>query len=280
MKPTPQNPIPTPHLSDLIALMARLRQDCPWDAKQTNDSLLKYALEETFELVEAIKADDGSSNATEAIKGELGDVLLQVVFHAHLYQEAGRFDMGEVIYALQEKLIRRHPHVFDKEHLKTDDDVKKRWEEIKQLENQGKPKRLLSDVKAGTALNTAQSLQKVAGGVGFDWETLQGVMDKVDEEIGELKAILPNGDFSQQTDKLTDEQKAKIANELGDCLFALTNLARHLGIDGEMALQNTNAKFKRRFAYVETSLISQGKTFKDSDLKEMDSYWEEAKWSE
>ncbi|MDO4896768.1 MAG: nucleoside triphosphate pyrophosphohydrolase [Moraxella sp.] len=268
---------PTDQFSDLLALMARLRTDCPWDAKQTNVSLQKYAIEEVFELIEAISNDDNSTLATDDIKGELGDVLLQVIFHAHLYAEQGRFDMADVIYALQEKLIRRHPHVFDKENLKTDEDVKRRWDEIKQIENQDRPKRLLSDVKAGTALMTAQNLQKQAGKVGFDWDNLGGVLEKVQEELSELQAELPMPDFNDKTDKLDKVQKVKIADELGDVLFALTNLARHLGIDAEMALQNTNAKFKRRFAFVEKSLIENGKSFADSDLAEMDKYWDMAK---
>lgn len=268
---------PTANFTDLLVLMARLRQECPWDAKQTNVSLQKYALEEVYELIEAINLDDKSAHATDEIKGELGDVLLQVVFHAHLYEEQGRFDMGEVIYTLMEKLIRRHPHVFDKETLKTDEAVKKRWDEIKAFENQNKPKRLLSDIKAGTALNTAQNLQKAAGDVGFDWDNIGGVLAKIEEEIGELKEELPHDYFHHQQDKISQEQKLKIENELGDCLFALTNLARHLGIDSEMALQKTNAKFKRRFAFVEQSLSDDGKTFAESDLAEMDAYWEMAK---
>ncbi|MDO4441073.1 MAG: nucleoside triphosphate pyrophosphohydrolase [Moraxella sp.] len=271
---------PTNQFSDLIALMARLRTDCPWDAKQTNQSLQKYAIEEVYELIEAISLDDGSACAADDIKGELGDVLLQVIFHAHLYDEQGRFDMNDVIYALQEKLIRRHPHVFDKENLKTDDDVKKRWDEIKAIENQGKPKRLLSDVKAGTALMTAQNLQKASAKVGFDWDNLKGVLDKIDEEVAELKAELPSGEFNYKTDKLDGTQKTKIAGELGDMFFVLTNLARHLGIDAEMALQSTNAKFKRRFAFVEQSLLDDGKDFESTDLAEMDKYWELAKTHE
>ena len=268
---------PTPHFDDLLTLMARLRSDCPWDAKQTNHSLQKYAIEEVFELIEAIGGDDGSALATSDIKSELGDVLLQVVFHAHLYSEQGRFDMGDVIYALQDKLIRRHPHVFDKENLKTDADVKRRWDEIKQLENQGKPKRLLSDVKAGTALTVAQNLQDKAASVGFDWGSLQGVLDKLDEELGELKDELPHANFNYKTNKLDTAQKDKIAAELGDVLFVLTNLARHLGVDSEMALQGATAKFRRRFAFVEQALADDGKSFEQSDLGEMDSYWEMAK---
>lgn len=268
---------PTNQFSDLVALMARLRSDCPWDAKQTNDSLQKYAIEEVFELVDAIASDDKSTLATNDIKGELGDVLLQIVFHAHLYAEQGRFDMADVIYALQEKLIRRHPHVFDKENLQTDEDVKRRWDEIKQIENQDRPKRLLSDVKAGTALMTAQNLQKASAKVGFDWRNLGGVLDKLQEELRELQAELPTPDFNYKTDKPDKTQKDKIADELGDVLFVLSNLARHLDIDAEMALQNANAKFKRRFGFVEKSLMEQGKTFEESDLTEREKYWDMAK---
>ncbi|MFL1732719.1 nucleoside triphosphate pyrophosphohydrolase [Moraxella oculi] len=268
---------PTDQFSDLLQLMARLRKDCPWDAKQTNQSLQKYAIEEVFELIDAISMDDGGVMADEDIKGELGDVLLQVIFHAHLYEEQGRFGMSEVIHHLQQKLIRRHPHVFDKETVRTDEEVKRRWEEIKRIENKDKPKRLLSDVKPGTALNTAQNLQSAAATVGFDWQNLGGVLQKLTEELNELTAELPNDEFDCKADKLTAEQKAKVAGELGDVLFVLANVARHLGVDGEMALQATNAKFKRRFAFVEESLISIGKSFDDVDLAQMNHYWNQAK---
>lgn len=268
---------PTDQFSDLVALMARLRTDCPWDTKQTNHSLQKYAIEEVFELIGAIQADDGAPLATDDIKGELGDVLLQVIFHAQLYGEQGRFTIGDVIYALQEKLIRRHPHVFDKENLTTDEDVKRRWDEIKELENAGRPKQLLSDVKAGTALNQAQNLQKHAAKVGFDWDSLQGVLDKLHEELGELTAELPTGDFAYQSGALNQEQQAKIADELGDVLFVLTNLARHVGVDSELALQGAISKFRRRFAFVEQKLLEHGKDFTDTNLAQMDSYWEMAK---
>ncbi|OOR83830.1 nucleoside triphosphate pyrophosphohydrolase [Moraxella canis] len=276
---------PTANFDDLLALMARLRSDCPWDAKQTNASLQKYAIEEVYELIEAIQTDDGSAFATEQLKGELGDVLLQVVFHAHLYQEAGRFDMSEVILALQDKLIRRHPHVFDKENLKTDADVKRRWDEIKAQEKAhlaalGQPTRLLSDVKAGSALMQSQHLQDKAASVGFDWANLQGVLDKLKEELDELDELLPTGEFDYKSDKLNKEQKQKLSDELGDVLFVLTNLARHLDIDSEMALQGAAGKFRRRFAFVEQSLMDQGRSFEDSDLAEMDHYWEMAKANE
>lgn len=269
--------IPSADFNHLIALMARLRAECPWDKKQTNDSLLKYLLEESYELVAAINADDGTALATDEIKGELGDVLLQVVFHAHLYNEQGRFDINDVIYFLQEKLIRRHPHIFDKENLKTDEDVKRRWDEIKAIENKDKPKRLLSDVKAGSALMTAQNLQKQAAKVDFDWYNLKGVLDKLQEELDELKAELPSDDFNYKTDKIDTLQKTKICDELGDVLFVLANLARHLDIDAEMALQKANSKFQQRFAFVEQSLLNDGKTLQESTLDEQNYYWQLAK---
>lgn len=266
---------PTANFTDLITLMACLRTDCPWDAKQTNDSLIPYALEETYELVEAIQAGN-----SEDIKDELGDVLLQVVFHAHLYQEQGKFDMGDVIYTLQEKLIRRHPHVFDKENLKTEEDVKQRWDEIKAFENEQKiaqgrlPKhRRTSDVvKAGSALMQAQDLQKTANTVGFDWDVVSDAMTKVDEEIAELKAILPQGN-----DKPTAEQKAELEKELGDCFFALVNVARKLGIDSEKATLTTVHKFRSRFGFIKDELAKIGKTPETSNLEEMDKLWDLAK---
>lgn len=263
---------PTANFADLLTLMARLRTDCPWDKKQTNDSLIPYALEETYELVEAIQKGD-----VEDIKGELGDVLLQVIFHAHLYQEQGKFDMGDVIYQLQEKLIRRHPHVFDKENLKTEADVKQRWDEIKALENaekekRGKKKRTLDTVKAGSALMQAEALQKTASKVGFDWDVVSGAVDKLDEEIGELKEILP-----KDGEKPTSKQKAELEKELGDCFFALVNVARKLGIDSEKATLTTVNKFKSRFGFIEDELAKIGKTPETSSLAEMDKFWDKAK---
>lgn len=263
---------PTTHFADLLTLMARLRSDCPWDAKQTNNSLIPYALEETYELVEAIQSND-----FEDIKGELGDVLLQVVFHAHLYAEQGKFDMGDVIFTLMEKLIRRHPHVFDTENLKTEADVKQRWDEIKAQENlekakRGKPKRTLDNLKAGSALMQAQDLQKTANSVGFDWDVVSGAVDKLDEEVAELKEILP-----QDAEKPTATQKAALEKELGDCFFALVNIARKLGIDSEKATLTTVHKFRSRFGYIEDELAKLGKTPETSSLEEMDRLWDEAK---
>ena len=265
----------TGELDDLLALMARLRIDCPWDKKQTNHSLIPYAIEEAYELGEAVQSDDN-----EDIKGELGDVLLQVVFHCQMYAEQGRFDMSDVITTLQEKLIRRHPHVFEAEMLKDDAAVKVRWDEIKLEEEQarearGKSKRRLDQVKAGSALMQAQDVQKQASKLGFDWEGIAGAVDKLDEEIAELKHEL--------TDKSTAEVKANIREvekELGDCMFALVNVARKLNLDAEAATLTCVHKFKSRFGYIEEQLAVAGKRLEDSDITEMDALWEAAKQHE
>ena len=274
-KPVQGTPDATGQLDDLLALMARLRADCPWDKKQTNHSLIPYAIEEAYELGEAVQTDDD-----EDIKGELGDVLLQVVFHCQMYAEQGRFDMSDVITTLQEKLIRRHPHVFEAETLTDDAAVKVRWDEIKAEEQQsrearGKPKRRLDNTKAGSALMQAQDVQKQASKLGFDWEGVTGAVDKLDEEVAELKHEL--------TDKSTAEVKANIREvekELGDCMFALVNVARKLNLDAETATLTCVHKFKSRFGYIEEQLELAGKQLEDSDLTEMDALWEAAKQHE
>ncbi|MGE6324729.1 nucleoside triphosphate pyrophosphohydrolase [Psychrobacter sp. NPDC078370] len=273
--PVQGTPEATGQLDDLLALMARLRADCPWDKKQTNHSLIPYAIEEAYELGEAVQSDDD-----EDIKGELGDVLLQVVFHCQMYAEQGRFDMSDVISTLQEKLVRRHPHVFEAETLKDDAAVKVRWDEIKLEEQQarearGKSKRRLDQVKAGSALMQAQDVQKQASKLGFDWEGIAGAVDKLDEEIAELKHEL--------TDKSTAEVKANIREvekELGDCMFALVNVARKLNLDAEAATLTCVHKFKSRFGYIEEQLELAGKRIEDSDIIEMDALWEAAKQHE
>jgi len=273
--PVQGTPDATGELDDLLSLMARLRADCPWDKKQTNHSLIPYAIEEAYELGEAVQSDDD-----EDIKGELGDVLLQVVFHCQMYAEQGRFDMSDVITTLQEKLVRRHPHVFEAETLTDDAAVKVRWDEIKLVEQQarearGKSKRRLDQVKAGSALMQAQDVQKQASKLGFDWEGIAGAVDKLDEEIAELKHEL--------TDKSTAEVKANIREvekELGDCMFALVNVARKLNLDAEAATLTCVHKFKSRFGYIEEQLAVAGKRLEDSDLTEMDALWEAAKQNE
>ena len=261
---------PTANFADLVSLMARLRRDCPWDRKQTNDSLIPYALEETYELVEAIQSGDANE-----IKGELGDVLLQVIFHAHLYAEQGTFDIGDVIFTLQEKLIRRHPHVFEADTLTTEAAVKQRWDEIKAIENAGKPRRTLDAVKAGSALMQAQDIQKTANKVGFDWDVLSGAVDKLDEEVAELKEILPVDQTTPSAQTL-----AMIEKELGDCFFALINIARKLNIDSEKAVLTTVHKFKSRFAFIEDTLAAQHMTPAEASLAQLDALWEAAKATE
>ncbi|MGO3757091.1 nucleoside triphosphate pyrophosphohydrolase [Psychrobacter celer] len=274
LPPTPVQGTPdaTGQIDDLLALMARLRADCPWDKKQTNHSLIPYAIEEAYELGEAVQSDDD-----EDIKGELGDVLLQVVFHCQLYAEQGRFDMSDVITILQEKLIRRHPHVFEAETLTDDAAVKARWDEIKAEERRvdearGKPRRRLDATKAGSALMQAQSVQSQASKLGFDWEGVAGAFEKLEEEIEELKA--------EVRDKSKAEIKANIRDiekELGDCMFALVNVARKLSLDAEAATLTCVHKFKSRFGYIEAQLAAAGKRLEDSDIEEMDALWEAAK---
>jgi MazG family protein len=270
--PVQGTPTASGELDDLLALMARLRVDCPWDKKQTNHSLIPYAIEEAYELGEAVQSNDD-----EDIKGELGDVLLQVVFHCQMYAEQDRFDMSDVIATLQEKLIRRHPHVFEAETLKDDAAVKARWDEIKMEEQQarearGKPKRRLDNTKAGSALMQAQDVQKQASKLGFDWEGVSGAFDKLDEEIAELK--------NELTDKSKTEVKTntrEVEKELGDCMFALVNVARKLNLDAETATLTCVHKFKSRFGYIEAQLAAAGKRLEDSDITEMDALWEAAK---
>ena len=280
--PTPAQGTPTAsgELDDLLALMARLRVDCPWDKKQTNHSLIPYAIEEAYELGEAVQSNDD-----EDIKGELGDVLLQVVFHCQIYAEQGRFDMNDVITTLQKKLIRRHPHVFEAETLEDDTAVKARWDEIKVEEQQaraarGKPKRRLDNTKAGSALMQAQDVQKQASKLGFDWEGVSGAFDKLDEEIAELKAELIDKSKDAAEYNTSKANISDIEKELGDCMFALVNVARKLNLDAEAATLTCVHKFKSRFGYIEAQLAAAGKRLEDSDITEMDALWEAAKQHE
>ncbi len=275
--PMPVQGVPdaTGELTDLLALMARLRSDCPWDQKQNNHSLIPYAIEEAYELGAAVQEDDD-----EDIKSELGDVLLQVIFHCQLYAEQGRFDISDVITTLQQKLIRRHPHVFDSENLADEAAVKLRWDEIKAEENQaaaarGKPRRRLDSVKAGSALMQAQEVQKQASKLGFDWEGVEGALDKLDEEVSELKAEIKDKSKNELTANICD-----IEQELGDCMFALVNVARKLNLDAEASALTCVHKFKSRFGFIESQLAAADKTLEDSELIEMERLWEAAKHHE
>lgn len=272
--PMPVQGVPdaTGELTDLLALMARLRSDCPWDQKQSNHSLIPYAIEEAYELGAAVQEDDD-----EDIKSELGDVLLQVIFHCQLYAEQGRFDISDVITTLQQKLIRRHPHVFDSENLADEAAVKLRWDEIKAEENQaaaarGKPRRRLDSIKAGSALMQAQEVQKQASELGFDWEGVEGALDKLDEEVSELKAEIKDKSKNEIAANICDIEK-----ELGDCIFALVNVARKLNLDAEASVLTCVHKFKSRFGFIERQLAAADKRLEDSDLTQMERLWEAAK---
>ncbi|HIO41467.1 MAG TPA: nucleoside triphosphate pyrophosphohydrolase [Aquifex sp.] len=242
---------------DLKEIMKELRQKCPWDRKQTHDSLKKYLIEETYEVIDAIEKRDW-----EALKEELGDLLLQPVFHARLAEEEGRFDIDDVVDHLCKKLIKRHPHVFGEEEAKTAEEVLKNWEKRKLEERksvlEGVPKHL-------PALMRAEKLQKKAAKVGFDWKDLKEVREKVLEEWKEFWEALERGN------------REEIEHEFGDLLFALVNLARFLNIDPEEALQKANERFIKRFSHVERRVKESGKPWEEFTLEELDRFWEEAK---
>ncbi len=242
----------------LCEIMKRLRKECPWDREQTHDSIKGATIEETYELIEVIDEKN-----FEEMKSELGDLLLHIVFHSVIAEESGKFDINDVIDTITEKLIRRHPHVFGEVKVNGTEDVVKNWEEIKLSEGrdsvlQGVPKNL-------PGLARAFRLQEKASKVGFDWNNKEDVWRKVLEEIEELRESEKTGDTKE-----TEE-------ELGDLLFAITNYARFLGINPENAIRITNEKFIKRFNYVEQKIKQSGKSITDSDLTEMDKFWEESK---
>jgi len=269
---------PSRDISRLLEIMAALRTPgtgCPWDLEQDFASIAPYTIEEAHEVVDAITRDD-----LDDLREELGDLLLQVVFHARMAEEQDAFSFGDVVEAITRKMIRRHPHVFaDKDGNLTPSHVKEAWERIKAEEKAERAARrppvetahpsLLSGVKAGQpALTRAMELQRKASSVGFDWNDPRAVLHKIREEADEIEAALDSGD------------KEELAAETGDLLFALVNLARHVGADPEAALRGTNAKFERRFAYIERALEARGRTLEDASLAEMDALWNEAKGEE
>lgn len=250
----------------LLDIVATLRgpNGCPWDRKQTHQTLRRYLLEEAAELVEAIDAED-----PDAMQEELGDVLLQILLHAQIASETGYFHMDDVIGQLSEKLIRRHPHVFGRGAAGSAAEVAANWEEIKRREREAKgllpPSSLLAKVPPSlSALMTAEGLQRIAAEVGFDWPNRTGVLAKVREELAEVE-------------RASDEERA---GEMGDLLFAVVNLCRVYGVDPEAALAQANRKFRRRFEYIEARLREAGRTFAETTLEEMDGWWEEAKRQE
>ncbi len=245
------------NFEDLKEIMSELRKKCPWDRKQTHESLKKYLIEETYEVIDAIDRKDW-----EALKEELGDLLLQPVFHAKIAEEEGRFNIDDVVDHLCKKLIERHPHVFGEEEARSAEEVLKNWERRKLK----KRKSVLEGVpKSLPALMRAEKLQKKASKVGFDWKNLKDVEEKVREEWNEFWKASKSG------------KREEMEHELGDLLFAIVNLARFLKIDPEEALQKANERFIRRFEYVENKVKESGKGWDEFSLEELDRFWEEAK---
>ena len=255
--------------NEFVEIVKRLRKECPWDREQTNDSIKAATIEEAYEVVEAIE----KQNYNE-LKNELGDLLLHVVFHTIIASESNGFTIDDVIDSIREKLIRRHPHVFGDVKVSGSEEVKKNWEEIKL--DEGRNSVLEGVPEMLPALQRAHRLQEKAAKVGFDWDKKEDVWKKVIEEIEEMHEI--EKIKSQQTKVKSDEVLYnKLEDEIGDVFFALVNYARFLDVNPENALRRTNAKFVTRFNYVEEKIKSMGKKLSDSNLQEMDLYWEESK---
>jgi len=244
--------------NEFVEIVKRLRKECPWDREQTNDSIKAATIEEAYEVVEAIEKKN-----FEELKNELGDLLLHVVFHTIIASETQNFKINDVIDSIQEKLVRRHPHVFGEVKVSGSDEVKKNWETIKL--DEGRNSVLDGIPEMLPALQRAHRLQEKAAKVGFDWEKKEDVWKKVIEEVEEMHLSEGEGNY----DKLEDE--------IGDVFFALVNYARFLGVNPENALRRTNSKFIHRFSYVESKIKDLGKKLADSNLQEMDKYWEESK---
>lgn len=262
-------------ISRLIEIMAALRTPetgCPWDLEQTFETIAPYTIEEAFEVTDAIARGD-----RDDLKDELGDLLLQVVYHARIAEEEGAFAFGDVVEAIATKMVRRHPHVFGSEAGKlSPEQVKGNWARIKAEEKAERAARrgenvtadtsLLASVKTGLpALTRAIELQRKASTVGFDWNDPKAVLAKIHEEADEIGEAIDAGD------------SAEIQAEIGDLMFVLVNLARHVDADPDLALRKANAKFERRFAHIETTLTAQGRSLSGASLEEMDRLWHEAK---
>lgn len=248
----------------LLSVMKELRgpEGCPWDKKQDFYSLKPYIIEEAYEVVEALEEKDMKS-----LKEELGDLLLQIVFQAQIGKENNVFDINDVIEGIRKKLIRRHPHVFGNKRIESVNQVKKTWEEIKSKErSNNKEESLLDNIsKVQPSLNQAYEVQKKAAGVGFDWDQIEDVLLKIEEEVNELK------------EAVNQESRDRIEDELGDLLFAVVNLSRFKKINPEIALLRTINKFKERFRYIERSLKEESKDINKVSLEELDRYWNQAK---
>ncbi len=264
-------------INRLIEIMAALRDPktgCPWDVVQTFETIKPYTIEEAYEVADAIERND-----PDDLCDELGDLLLQVVFHARMAEEAGLFSFGDVVEAITRKMIRRHPHVFAVSEASTPEAVKTQWDDIKRQEKAERAERrtrrgMAEEVHAGhlgtvqrsfPALTEALKLQEQAARVGFDWSEAAPILDKIEEEIGELREALALG------------QQDKINEELGDLIFALVNIGRHVKADPEQALRGTNTKFRRRFNYIEKTIKANNETLEGASLERMEELWQEAK---
>lgn len=264
-------------ISRLIEIMEALRAPetgCPWDIVQTFETIKPYTIEEAYEVADAIERSD-----MDDLCEELGDLLLQVVFHSRIAEEMGAFSFGDVVHAVTSKMIRRHPHVFAVSDADTPESVKLQWDQIKAAEKRERLERRASrgvsdDPKAGflgsiqrsqPALTEALKLQEQAARVGFDWSAAEPILDKIEEEIGELRQALAEG------------RSESISDELGDLIFAMVNIGRHVKVDAENALRGTNTKFRRRFRHIETSLAASGETLEAASLERMEELWQAAK---
>ncbi len=265
------NVTPSKDIERLLAIMEALRDPrtgCAWDVAQTFETIVPYTIEEAYEVADAVERGDLAD-----LRDELGDLLLQVVFHARMAQEAGAFAFGDVVEAITTKLVRRHPHVFGEARTRSPEAIEALWGEIKAAEKAERaatrgerPARHLDDVPAAApALSRADKLTRRAAKVGFDWERTRDVVAKIREELAEVEEAIAAG------------EKAAVADEIGDLLFSVANLARHCDVDPEAALRGTNAKFTRRFAAIEDALAAQGRTLADASLEEMERHWVAAK---
>jgi len=252
--------------NDLVKVMEKLRSEegCPWDREQTHKSLIKYLLEEAYEVVDAIL-----KNKDEELKEELGDLLLQVVFHSQIAKERGAFTVDDVIDGITRKLIFRHPHVFrGKEGIETPEDVSREWEKLKEKEGKKRESILDGIPESMPALERAYKIQKRAEKVGFDWKDFKGIKEKIVEELDEIEQEIERGN------------REKIEEEVGDLLFMAVNLARFLKVHPEVALRKANQKFERRFRYMEKRAKEMGKELKEMDIDQMEELWKEAKEKE
>jgi MazG family protein len=267
----------------LVALQSRLRGPggCPWDQEQTHDSLRKFLIEETYEVLDAMDSGD-----PHKFYSELGDLLLQVIFHSILAEEDGRFTISDVIESIHEKMVRRHPHVFGTAKAKDSAAVLKNWEQIKAEERatEGKGSASASDAGAESILGgvprslpsvlEAYQLTRRASHIGFDWDSIEGIFDKLDEERRELSEIVPTAPAGKSKSSLPN---ARIEEETGDLLFVGVNIARYLGVDPEIALKKANLKFKRRFQWMESAATGEGKRLADLPRPRMEELWNESK---